>query len=140
MDGPYDGAGQARNEQRRRRQGSAQGAGVRLRERARRFWLAVRAWPRPRAARAPADKPAELAQAAGRDKGRDGVRAGDLLPGERRIFRRPYRRGIGGHARRMQSDYAVPGAGIAYCESILVCPLINKLITGAGLTTLTLAA
>ena len=55
MDGPHDGAGQARSEQRRRRQGAAQGAGVWLRERARRFRPAVRAWAGPRAARAPAD-------------------------------------------------------------------------------------
>jgi YtcA family len=40
----------------------------------------------------------------------------------------------------MQSDYAVPGAGIAYRESLLVCRLINKLNTGARLAALTLAA
>ena len=40
----------------------------------------------------------------------------------------------------MQSDYAVPGAGIAYRESILVGRLINKLHTAPGLAALTLGA
>jgi hypothetical protein len=40
----------------------------------------------------------------------------------------------------MQGDYAVPGAGIAYCQSLLVCRLINKLHTRAGLAALTFAA
>jgi hypothetical protein len=40
----------------------------------------------------------------------------------------------------MQSHYAVPGPGIAYRESLLVCRLINNLHKGASLAGLTLAA
>ena len=54
-----------------------------------------------------------------RDQGRHGVRDRDLLPGDRRLFRRPHRGRGRGHRQGLQGDLAVPGRGIADQREIL---------------------
>ena len=59
-----------------------EGRGVRLRQRDGGLRAAVRPRPRARAARAADHLPAELHEGADRAPGRDGLRPGDLLPGQ----------------------------------------------------------
>ena len=54
-----------------------------------------------------------------RDQGRHGVRDRDLLPGDRRLLRRPHRGRGRGHRQRLQVDLAVPGGGIADLREVL---------------------
>ena len=54
-----------------------------------------------------------------RDQGRHGVRAGDLLPGQGRLFGRAHRGGGRGHRQGLPRDHAVPGGGAADRESLL---------------------
>ena len=70
---------------------------------------AVRPRPRARPARAADHLPAQLHEGAGRAPGRHGVRAGDLLPGQRRVLGGPDRGGGRRHRRRPAHPHAVPG-------------------------------
>ena len=56
------------------------------------------------------------------DQGRHGVRAGNLLPGERRLFGRAHRGGGGGHRQGPHRDLSVPGGGIADQREVLISP------------------
>ena len=55
-----------------------------------------------------------------RDQGGHGVRARDLLPRDRRLFRRPHRGGGRGHRQGLPRDHAVPGRGAADREPVLI--------------------
>ncbi len=101
------------NHHRQDRRGLARGHGARLRRRARRLRASVRARARRRPVRGADDLAPALVRRARRDRGRDGVRARDLLPGLRRPLRRPDRGGGRRHARRARGDHALPRAGPA---------------------------
>ena len=83
------------------------------------FGLAVRARPRPGAARAPDHLARGVDGSPDRDQGRHGVRDRDLLPRDRRLLRRAHRGRGGGHRQGRPRDLAVPGRGIADRESVL---------------------
>ncbi len=93
VDGPGNPGDQGGCGHRRGRRAAAQGGGVRLRQRDGGLRPAVRPRPRARAARAADHLAAQLDEGAGRARGRDGLRARDLLPGERRDLRGPDRGG-----------------------------------------------
>ena len=54
-----------------------------------------------------------------RDQGRHGVRARNLLPGDRRLFGRAHRGGGRGHRQGLPRDHAVPGGGTADRQPVL---------------------
>src|SRR6185437_1458209 len=79
----------------------------------------VRAWPRPRPSRAADHLAAQFLRRSAGDQGRHGVRARNLLPRERRLFRRAHRGRSRGDAKRRESDYVVSGGRVADRESVL---------------------
>ena len=70
-------------------------------------------------ARAADHQPRGVDGAPDRDQGRHGVRARDLLPGDRRLLRRAHRGGGRGHRQGPHGDLAVPGRGAADRQSLL---------------------
>ena len=80
---------------------------------------AIRARPRPGPARAADHLARGLDGSPDRDQGRHGVRDRDLLPGDRRLFRRPHRGRGRGHRQGLPRDLAVPGGGTADQREIL---------------------
>ena len=97
----------------------AEGGGVRLSERDGGVRPAVRPRPRPGAARAPDHLAAGVAGQSDGDQDRHGVRAGDLLPGDRRLLGRPHRGGSRRHRQGLSGDHAVPGRRTADRQSVL---------------------
>ena len=91
----------------------AEGAGFRLPRRDVGVRPAIRPWPGLGAARAADHLARHLAHASDRDQGRHGVRARDLLPGDRRLFRRAHRGRGRGHRQGLPRHHAVPGGRIA---------------------------
>ncbi len=114
-----DGAHQARRQDVGHLRGVPEVRRVRLPRRDERVRPAVRPRPRPRAARAADHQPRGLDGSSDRDQGRHGVRDRDLLPGDRRLFRRAHRGRGRGHRQGLQGDLAVPGGGIADQPSVL---------------------
>ena len=97
----------------------AEGGGVRLPQRDGGVRPAVRPWPRARAARAPDHLAAGVAGKSDGDQDRHGVRAGDLLPGERRLLGGPHRGGGRRHRQGLPGDHAVPGGRTADRQPVL---------------------
>ena len=97
----------------------AEGAGFRLSGRDVRFRPAVRPRSRSGAARAADHLAGHFAHPSDRDQGRHGVRARDLLPGDRRLLGRAHRGGGRGHRQGLQGDHAVSGRGTADQPPIL---------------------
>ncbi len=87
---PRDRTDQARRFHRPRRLGVAGGAGVRLPRRVVGVRPAVRPRPRPRPSRAADHLAAGVAGEADGNQDRHGLRAGNLLPGDGRLFGRPH--------------------------------------------------
>src|SRR5262250_1718666 len=90
-------------------QGVAQGAGIRLSRRDVGLRPAIRTRARPCAARAADHFTRGLARPSDRNQGGHGIRARDLLPGGRRVLRRPHRGGGRGDRQGLPRDHAVPG-------------------------------
>ena len=97
----------------------AEGAGFRLPRRDVGIRPAIRPRPRPGSARAADHLARGLARAPDRDQGGHGVRAGNLLPGQGRLFRRTHRGRGRGHRQGLPRDHAVPGGRIADRQSLL---------------------
>ena len=74
---------------------------------------AIRARPRPRAARTPDHLARGVDGSPDRDQGRHGVRDRDLLPGDGWLLGRAHRGRSRGHRQRLPRDLAVPGGRIA---------------------------
>ena len=118
MEAAIDGD-QAGREHRPGGQALADRAGHRPAGREDRVRPAVRPRSRPRPARAPDHQQALLAGCPDGDPAGHGVRAGDLLPGQRRRFGRPARgRGRGGR-RRHRDHHQVPLRGTVRHQSLL---------------------
>ena len=62
---------------------------------------------------------AQQHEGAGRAAGRHGLRAGDLLPGQRRLLRRADRGGGRGHRRRPAGPHPLPGPGALRRQPVL---------------------
>ena len=71
------------------------------------------------AARAPDHLAAGVAGQSDGDQDRHGVRAGDLLPGDRRLFGGAHRGGSRRHRQGLSGDHAVPGRRTADRQSVL---------------------
>ena len=97
----------------------AEGRGVRLPRRDERLRPAVRPRHRLRHPRAAHHLARRVARSPDRDQGRHGVRAGDLLPGQGRLLRRPHRGGGGGHRQGLPHHHPVPRRGAADREQVL---------------------
>ena len=80
---------------------------------------AVRPRPWACAARAADHLARRLDGSPDRDQGGHGVRARDLLPGDRRLLGRAHRGGGGGHRQGLPRDHAVPGGGAADLSEVL---------------------
>ena len=104
-----DRARAARRDDRQDRRGLADGAGPRHDRRARRLRPPVRPRARRRPLRVADDLAPALVRRAGRARGRDGLRARDLLPGDRRPLGRADRGRGRGHADRPARAHALPG-------------------------------
>src|SRR4051795_836299 len=98
----------------------AEGRGVRVRERDGRLRPAVRPRARSRPARAADHLPAQQHDGADRAAARDGLRAGDLLPGVGRVLRGADRGGGRRHPRRPADPHALPGAGPRRHQPVLI--------------------
>src|SRR5713101_7405720 len=101
------------------RQGLAEGAGFRVRQRDGGLRPAVRARAGAGAARAADHQPAQLAPVPRGAERRDGIRAGDVLPGGRRPFRRPHRGGSRGDGDGSRGDHPLPRRNPGHRERIL---------------------
>ena len=100
----------------------AESAGVRLPRRTGGLRPAIRPRARPEPARAADHLARSVDGPPDGDQGRHGVRAGNLLPGERRLFGRAHRGGGGGHRQRPHRDLVVPGGGVADQREVLISP------------------
>jgi Xaa-Pro aminopeptidase len=111
---------QARRVDRQDRQRLAEGARVRFPRRAFGLRPAIRPRPGLEPARAADHQPRGVDGSSDRDQGRHGVRAGNLLPGEGRLFRRTHRGRGRGHRQGPHRHLAVSGRAIADQREVLI--------------------
>ena len=111
---------------RQSRRGLAESRGVWLSRRDGGVRTAVRSRPWPGAARAADHLPPRLARKSDGNQNRHGVRARDLLSGDRRRFCRAHRGGSRRHRHRLQGDHLVPGGRSAHLQRLLIAAMANQ--------------
>ncbi len=97
----------------------AEGRGIRICERDGGLRAPVRARPWPRAPRTTDHQSAGLVRPADGNSGRDGLCAGDLLPGERWSFCGADRGRSGGHRCGLSGDHPLPSRGAFHRQPLL---------------------